>query len=248
MVRHRLVIYVLLGLLAVCESHVFAAEIAVCFTPEYGMTPSCTQQVVDALTGAKKSVLVQAYSFTSAPIAKALMDAHRRGVEVKVILDRSNRTAHYSAATFLAHVGIPVWIDAQHAIAHNKIMIIDGDTILTGSFNFTKAAEHQNAENLLTIHDAALAEQYTANWQQHLQHSEPYGGGATATISSAQPSVAAEEPPPNHQGAVRGNKRSHIYQWPGCSSYDAISEQNRLEFPSAQAAEAAGYRPAHNCP
>ncbi|MBV8362597.1 MAG: hypothetical protein JO189_32400 [Deltaproteobacteria bacterium] len=49
-------------------------------------------------------------------------------------------------------------------------------------------------------------------------------------------------------GSVRGNKRSHIYQWPGCSSYDKISEQYRVEFPSAQAAEAAGYRPAHNCP
>jgi phosphatidylserine/phosphatidylglycerophosphate/cardiolipin synthase-like enzyme len=121
-VPSRLVIYLLFGLLVFCPPYVLAAEIAVCFTPEYGMTPSCTQQVVDALTGAKKSVLVQAYSFTSAPIAKALMDAQRRGVQVKVILDRSNRTTHYSAATFLAHAGIPVWIDARHAIAHNKIM------------------------------------------------------------------------------------------------------------------------------
>jgi phosphatidylserine/phosphatidylglycerophosphate/cardiolipin synthase-like enzyme len=247
-VPSRLVIYLLLGLLAVYPPCVFATEIAVCFTPEYGMTPSCTQEVVDALAGAKKNILVQAYSFTSAPIAKALVDAHRRGVDVKVILDRSNRTAHYSAATFLAHADIPVWIDARHAIAHNKIMIIDGDTILTGSFNFTKAAEQHNAENLVTIRDSALANQYTANSQKHLEHSEPYGGGAAATASSAQRTATAEELPPTHQGAVRGNKRSHIYQWPGCSSYDTISAQNRVEFPSAQAAEAAGYRPAHNCP
>jgi phosphatidylserine/phosphatidylglycerophosphate/cardiolipin synthase-like enzyme len=244
-VPSRLVIYLLLCLLVFCAPDVPAAEIAVCFTPEYGLTPSCTQKVVEALTGAKQSVLVQAYSFTSAPIAKALVDAHRRGVQVKVILDRSNRTAHYSAATFLAHAGIPVWIDAQHAIAHNKIMIIDDSTILTGSFNFTKAAEQQNAENLLTIRDAALAEQYTVNWQKHLQHSEPYEGGAA--LSSEKSTVAAERPP-IHPGAVRGNKRSHIYQWPGCSSYDTISERNRVEFPSAQAAAAAGYRPAHNCP
>jgi phosphatidylserine/phosphatidylglycerophosphate/cardiolipin synthase-like enzyme len=212
------------------------------------MTPSCTQEVVDALTGARKSVLVQAYAFTSAPIAKALVDAHRRGVAVKVILDRSNRTAHYSAATFLDHAGIPVWIDAQHAIAHNKIMIIDGNTILTGSFNFTKAAEQQNAENLVTIHDAALAEQYTANWQKHLQHSQPYGANTIATISGVQRSAMVEGPHPTHQGSVRGNKRSHIYQWPGCSSYDKISDRTRVEFPSAQVAEAAGYRSAHNCP
>ena len=82
----------------------------------------------------------------------------------------------------------------------------------------------------------------------YLQHSEPYVVSTTATTSSAQRSATAQELPPTHQGAVRGNKRSHIYQWPGCSSYDAISEQNRVEFPSAQAAAAAGYRPAHNCP
>jgi phosphatidylserine/phosphatidylglycerophosphate/cardiolipin synthase-like enzyme len=132
------------------------------------------------------------------------VDAYRRGIEVKVILDRSNRTAHYSAATFLTHAGIPVWIDAQHAIAHNKIMIIDGNTILTGSFNFTKAAEQQNAENLLSIRDAALAEQYTANWQKHLQHSEPYEANTTDATSSAQRAATAEELPPTHQGWVRG--------------------------------------------
>jgi hypothetical protein len=76
----------------------------------------------------------------------------------------------------------------------------------------------------------------------------PYGGSATATALSAQRTAAAEEPHSTHQGAVRGNKRSHIYQWSGCSSYDKISTQNRVEFLSAQAAEAAGYRPAHNCP
>jgi phosphatidylserine/phosphatidylglycerophosphate/cardiolipin synthase-like enzyme len=247
-VPSRLVICLLLSLLVAPAPDAFAADIAVCFTPEYGATPSCTQEVVDALNGARKSVLVQAYGFTSAPIAKALVDAHRRGVEVKVILDRSNRTAHYSAATFLDHAGIPVWIDARHAIAHNKIMIIDGGTILTGSFNFTKAAEQQNAENLVTIRDVALAGQYTANWQKHLEHFEAYGDAATASASSAQQSAESAEPHSTHQGVVRGNKRSHIYQWPGCSSYDKISAQNRVEFSSAQAAEAAGYRPAHNCP
>ena len=160
----------------------------------------------------------------------------------------SNRTTHYSAATFLTHAGIPVWIDVQHAIAHNKVMIIDGNTVLTGSFDFTKAAEQQNAENLVSIRDYVLAEQYTANWQTHLQHSEPYGVGTTATTSSAQRLATAEEQPPTRQGWVRGNKHSHIYQWPSCLNYDRLSERNRVEFASARAAEAAGYRPARNCP
>jgi phosphatidylserine/phosphatidylglycerophosphate/cardiolipin synthase-like enzyme len=141
------------------------------FTPNGG----CTQAVVDALGSARASVLVQAYSFTSAPIAKALVDAHKRNVDVQVILDKSQRTAKYSSANFLANEGIPTYIDAAHKIAHNKVMIVDGKTVITGSFNFTKSAEEGNAENLLVISSAPeLAQRYTANWKEHLGHSVPY--------------------------------------------------------------------------
>lgn len=104
------------------------------------------------------------------------MNAHKRGVKVEVILDKSQRTDEYSSATFLSNAGIPVKIDAQHAIAHNKIMIIDGETVITGSFNFTKAAEENNAENLLIVQDKKLAERYIKNWQEHAKHSEVYSG------------------------------------------------------------------------
>lgn len=137
---------------------------------------SPTAAVVQALGEARVSVHVQAYSFTSAPIAKALVQAQRRGVAVTAILDRSNLSAQYSAADFLAHEGVTTLIDARHAIAHNKIMIVDGAIVLTGSFNFTKAAEEKNAENLLVLHDKKLARQYDANWQIHFAHSEPYAG------------------------------------------------------------------------
>jgi phosphatidylserine/phosphatidylglycerophosphate/cardiolipin synthase-like enzyme len=76
----------------------------------------------------------------------------------------------------LANQGVPTMIDANHAIAHHKVIVIDGETVLTGSFNFTKAAPEKNAENLLIIRDPALAAQYTANWQAHAQHSQPYIG------------------------------------------------------------------------
>ena len=55
-------------------------------------------------------------------------------------------------------------------------MIIDGEMVITGSFNFTKAAEENNAENLLILHHPELAEKYTANWQAHSGHSERYLG------------------------------------------------------------------------
>jgi phosphatidylserine/phosphatidylglycerophosphate/cardiolipin synthase-like enzyme len=125
---------------------------------------------------ARSNVLVQAYSFTSAPIAKALVDAKKRGVNVQVILDKSQRTEKYSSADFLRNEGVSTFIDARHAIAHNKIMVIDGVTILTSSFNFTKAAGSSNAENLLVIHDPELATKYTVNWREHLKHSEEYTG------------------------------------------------------------------------
>jgi phosphatidylserine/phosphatidylglycerophosphate/cardiolipin synthase-like enzyme len=103
------------------------------------------------------------YSYTSYKIAKGLLDAHKRGVKVEVILDKSQKSHQYSSADFLANSGIAVKIDSDHAIAHNKVMMIDAETVITGSFNFTKAAEENNAENLLVIHDKALAERYTKN-------------------------------------------------------------------------------------
>jgi len=142
------------------------------FSP-YG---GCTEAIIRELNKAKDTVLVQAYSFTSAPIAKALLNAHKRRVKVEVILDKSQRTQKYSSATFLYNQGIPIKIDAQHAIAHNKVMIIDGETVITGSFNFTKAAEENNAENLLVIRDKKLASAYTENWKEHEKHSEVYLG------------------------------------------------------------------------
>ena len=120
---------------------------------------------------------MQAYSFTSAPIAKVLVVAHKRGVKVTVVLDSSQQSKKYSSADFVNNVGISTYIDAKHAIAHNKIMIINGATIITGSYNFTKAAEEKNAENLLVIKgDPELVKKYLANFQKHLGHSERYMG------------------------------------------------------------------------
>jgi phosphatidylserine/phosphatidylglycerophosphate/cardiolipin synthase-like enzyme len=146
------------------------ASVEVYYSPAGGATEAC----VTAIAAAKTTINVQAYSFTSAPIAAALVDAEKRGVKVEVILDKSQRTEKYSEADFVAHAGIPTFIDAKHAIAHNKIIIIDGAVVLTGSFNFTKAAEQNNAENLLVIHDPKLAARYLTNWTEHKAHSESY--------------------------------------------------------------------------
>ena len=131
--------------------------------------------IIRTIGEAKKTIQVQAYSFTNADIAKALLDAHKRGVNVRVVLDKSQETEKYTSATFLANAGVPVRIDDDFAIAHNKIMILDGETVITGSFNFTKAAEERNAENVLVIRgNKELAKLYLQNWQWRWDASEAY--------------------------------------------------------------------------
>lgn len=160
-----------IGLALVISSPTFGQSgLVTCFTPG----EDCTGRVVAELNHAKRSLLVQAYTFTSAPIAKALVDAKNRGIAVRVILDKSQRTEKYSSATFLANSGVSVRIDDKHAIAHNKVIVIDDEKVITGSFNFTKSAQERNAENLLVITDQSLAQRYSDNWHQHEQHSSEY--------------------------------------------------------------------------
>lgn len=146
--------------------------IEVAFSPDAG----ATELVVKAISSAKKSILVAAYSFTSKPIAQALVDAHKRGIDVKIVVDKSQKSARYTSATFLANMGIPTRVDSQHAIQHNKFMVIDGAHVETGSFNYTSAAEQRNAENAMIVwNNPKLATIYADNWRVHWEHSEPYG-------------------------------------------------------------------------
>lgn len=147
----------------------FAAE-----PPEVYFSPrgGCTEAVVKEISRAKESILVQAYSFTSAPIAEALAVAKKRGVDVQVVVDQSQETAKRSVLPVLAKAGISTKIDDKHAIAHNKIIVVDDKVVLTGSFNFTAAAEFSNAENLVILRDRETAEKYAANWKSHAEHSD----------------------------------------------------------------------------
>lgn len=138
------------------------------FSPNGGATPAVTREIGNA----KKSIYVLAYSFTSPQILKALADAKANGVDVEIVLDKSNATAQYTGATYVANAGIPTYIDRKHAIMHNKVIVIDGDTVITGSFNFTKAAEEKNAENLLVLRSTALASAYRKEWERHKLHSD----------------------------------------------------------------------------
>lgn len=136
--------------------------------------------IVDTINGAHRQVLVQAFSFTHHKIAEALIAAKRRGVDVKVIADREQtEKIPTSVIARIATAGVPVFLDADHTSAHSKVMLIDAGspetTLITGSFNFTQAAQYKNAENVLVIRgNAALTALYLKNWQRHYEHSQPY--------------------------------------------------------------------------
>ncbi|MFH1800594.1 MAG: phospholipase D family protein [Candidatus Omnitrophota bacterium] len=160
--------------LLLLSSHFFPFLPAVDAVPHAYFSPKggCTQAIVDAIDQAQTSILVQAYSFTSQPIAEALVNAHKRGVRVKILLDKSQKHAKGSKLNLLIETGVPVSIDSKHSIAHNKVMIIDEVIVITGSFNFTNTAEDKNAENLLVVQDKILAKKYRDNWNKHQRHSE----------------------------------------------------------------------------
>jgi len=149
-----------------------AIELRACFVPD----EDCTALIVRTIDAANSELLVQAYGFTSVPIIEAVVNAKARGVEVKIILDKSNEQKQYTAATFLKNHGIEPLIDDKVAIAHNKVMVLDRRNVITGSFNFTKAAQQRNAENVLFVLDAPeTAEAYARNWQRRAEQSRRYG-------------------------------------------------------------------------
>lgn len=180
---HPFYCFIVLSLALLPSLNVFAqnaapansAKVEVYFSPRGGAQDA----IIRAIDAATQSIRIQAYSYTSAPIGEALLRAHKRGVKITALLDDSNQTARYTGATFLQNAGIAVSVDAKHQIAHSKIIILDSGspqaTVITGSFNFSKAAEENNAENLLVIREAPeLVKAYDANFDAHQAHSTPY--------------------------------------------------------------------------
>ena len=124
----------------------------------------CLDFIVSVIDNAKSTINVQAYSYTAKCIAEALVRAKKRGVDVRILLDRSQLNAQGSQIYFSQENNIYVAIDYVPGIAHNKVMIIDDEKVLTGSFNWTVSAEMKNAENLLLITDKNVAKKYKDNW------------------------------------------------------------------------------------
>lgn len=148
----------------------------VCFTTGRGSAEGsdCAALVAREIATAQRAILVQAYNFTEPHIIAALIAAAGRGVRVTLLVDKITAHQKGEGVDACAHAGIAVAIDNRPKIAHNKVMVIDSETVLTGSFNWSKSAEIANAENLLVVRSHELAAAYAANFARRLAVSKSY--------------------------------------------------------------------------
>jgi phosphatidylserine/phosphatidylglycerophosphate/cardiolipin synthase-like enzyme len=156
----------LAALFATLPASSLASEvaIAVCFSPE----ENCAAFANRAIDAADREILVGAYGLTAASgIVDALIRAKERGIDVRLIADKTTPCERDSGVGPLAAAGVPIWIDDHARIAHAKTMVIDGAVTLTGSYNWTRGAA-ANSEDLNLISSPAVAAAYATHWRQRL--------------------------------------------------------------------------------
>ncbi len=145
-----------------CVSTSFSASC--CFSPDQ----PCTRKIVDEIGSAKREINVAMFTFTSRKIARALVKAKERGVKIRVIVDEGTSKARFCVVPLLLSRGIDVRVKrgSGGGLMHNKFAVIDGSTVLTGSFNWTVSAQRRNDENLLIIRDKKLAQAYRNRFER----------------------------------------------------------------------------------
>lgn len=138
------------------------AMVEVYFTPGEQALPSILEQVRQA----RRSIVFLAFSFTSTPIAEALVEAARRGVHIEGVIEQQNARGTGSVFEQLHAEGVDIVADGNCYIMHHKVMIIDERIVISGSYNFTSSAERDNDENLTIIHDRTIARLFAAEYQR----------------------------------------------------------------------------------
>ena len=146
-------------------NHVFSQDdtvIQVYFAPE----DEVIDQIISTVSGAQESVRFMTFSFTVDEIGSALLERAARGVDVQGIFERTGSETQHSEFGRLFCAGLPVRQDGNPFVLHHKVFVIDGQTVVTGSFNISANATNSNDENLIIIHDADLAAQYLAEFDR----------------------------------------------------------------------------------
>ena len=133
------------------------------FSPEDGVSA----HLVDLLRSARKSIRILAYSFTSDDLADAVLERSRQGVDVTGVFEAqqaaSNTGGEYER---LKQAGLDVRLDGNPRNMHHKVILIDDQIVVFGSYNFTANAERKNDENLLVIHNPDIASQFLEEFKR----------------------------------------------------------------------------------
>ena len=152
-----------------------------CATPDIqtGFSPegSAQQLIMRTISDAGQEIRLMGYSFTSPEIARALIDARKRGVDVRVVLDAESNNNKYSRAAIntLVLAGIPVRTVNSYKILHDKVIITARTNVETGSFNFSRAASRANSENAIVIRNAPdIAKAYLKHWQSRWEQGQAW--------------------------------------------------------------------------
>ncbi|MCX7342929.1 MAG: phospholipase D family protein [Proteobacteria bacterium] len=146
-------------------------KLGVCFTPNQ----ACFPKILQYIDNAQSSILLLGYSFTSKPLTDALIKAKNRGVNVRIVLDHSQKSQKASKEPIEALIKNQIEIRFDHSvkIAHNKVIIIDNNQTITGSYNWSHSAEFNNAENLIFIQSQEVTKKYTDYFEGRWNISKP---------------------------------------------------------------------------
>ncbi len=182
--KKSLLLWALLAFMALTQQVTHAAteiaslgHIEVAFSPNEGSE----DLVIKAIDSSHTEIQVLAYSFTSAPITQALLRAKKRGVQITLVVDQKSninedRSGKAQAAlAALAYAGCEVRTISAYPIHHDKTMIIDQETVETGSFNYSQAAAHRNSENVI-VHwnNPKLAHAYLEHFERNYRQSRVF--------------------------------------------------------------------------
>jgi phosphatidylserine/phosphatidylglycerophosphate/cardiolipin synthase-like enzyme len=215
------------------------ARVDVLFSPGGG----CDRAVARLAHASQTYLDAACYTFTLDAVADELIAAKRRGVNVRVILDRQQAGQTWSTAKRLLAARIPVKVNSHSGLMHDKFLVADGHSVATGSYNWTNAATHKNDESLaLFSNESAVAKAFAGQFDRMWQDTTRFvvfSPSATVRVSAAPTKALAK-------GYI-GSKHSRVYHLPTCIWAARIRPENLVHFKSKAEAEAAGRRPCKVC-
>lgn len=144
-------------------------QIEILFSPDDGIL----NRIIELLQKAERRVEILAYAMTADTIGEMLLGLHQEGVAVRGIVEESQAKATGSETPRLRQAGLNIRLDGNPEKMHHKVIIIDGATVILGSYNFTRSAEEKNDENVLIIHDSALASEFLIEFERIYQSATP---------------------------------------------------------------------------